>query len=177
MSGQRHLRNGPGGVRARARSVREFSRRALVACALGLPLAFPASALEGAIRESKFELFVTDVASSVRFYEALGFRIVHAKPDGYTTMQSQAAVVALSPVPSWLPLRWLGFLRNPPLGTEIVLYTDEIEQARASLEAAGHSPGPITLQPWGDRDFRVRDYEGYYVRVSEGTAVPRPETP
>jgi catechol 2,3-dioxygenase-like lactoylglutathione lyase family enzyme len=126
------------------------------------------------VRESKFELFVTDVGRSIRFYEALGFRIAHAKPDGYTTMQSRGAVVALSPVPSWLPLRWLGFLRNPPLGTEIVLYTDDLEQVRSSLEAAGHSPGPIALRPWGDRDFRVRDSEGYYVRVSEGTALPRP---
>ena len=90
-------------------------------------------------------------------------------------MQSHSTVVALSPLPSWLPLRWLGFLRSPPLGTEIVLYTDQLDRLRSSLEAAGHSPGPIALQLWGDRDFRVRDYEGYYVRVSEGTALPSPE--
>jgi hypothetical protein len=149
-----------------------ISRSALLVGSLWLFPATPSAGQDASIRESKFELFVTDVAPSVRFYEALGFRIAHAKPDGYTTMQSHSTVVALSPVPSWLPLRWLSFLRKPPLGTEIVLYTDHLEQARSSLEAAGYSPGPIILQPWGDRDFRVRDYEGYYVRVSEGTALP-----
>jgi len=124
------------------------------------------------VLDSKFELFVSDVRRSVRFYEALGFQIAQQNSGGYTTMQSHSSVVALSPVPFWLPLRWLGFLRRPPLGTEIVLYTDRLEQARSSVEAAGHSPGPIRLQPWGDRDFRVHDPEGYYVRVSEGTAVP-----
>ena len=67
------------------------------------------------------------------------------------------------------------FLRHPPIGTEIVLYTDRLQELRSSLEAAGYSPGPIRLQPWGDRDFRVTDYEGYYVRISEGTAVPHVE--
>jgi len=124
------------------------------------------------VKESKFELFVTGVEQTVRFYEALGFQIAHVKPDGYTTMRSNSTIVALCPVTSWLPLRWLSVLRNPPLGTEIVLYTDRLESARSSLAAVESSPGPITLQPWGDRDFRVRDPEGYYVRVSEGAAAP-----
>jgi hypothetical protein len=28
------------------------------------------------------------------------------------------------------------------------------------------------LQPWGLRDFRVDDHDGYYVRVTEGLALP-----
>ena len=150
----------------------KISRAGLIAGALLVLPATPIMSQNSYVQESKFELFVTDVEQSVRFYEALGFRIAHAKPDGYTTMQSNSTVVALSPVASWLPLRWLSVLRSPPLGTEIVLYTDRLEQARSSVEAAGNSPGPITLQPWGDRDFRVRDYEGYYIRVSEGAAAP-----
>lgn len=124
------------------------------------------------IAQSKFELFVTSVEESTRFYTALGFEVAHAKPDGYTTLHSGSTVIALSPVPSWLPLRWVSFLRYPPIGTEIVLYTSDLEGARGSLEAAGYAPGAITLQSWGDRDFRLTDYEGYYVRVTEGTAVP-----
>jgi catechol 2,3-dioxygenase-like lactoylglutathione lyase family enzyme len=125
------------------------------------------------IRESKFELFVTDVEESARFYFALGFVVAHEKPGGYTTLENGSTVVALSPVPSWLPLRWLGFLRHPPLGTEIVFYSTRLEDLRAALVAEGYAPGKITLQSWGDRDFRVRDYDGYYVRVSEGQALPR----
>lgn len=132
---------------------------------------------EAPIVASKFELFVTDVEASKRFYATLGFAVAHEKPDGYTTLRSGKTVVALSPVPSWLPLRWLGFLRYPPIGTEIVLYTDRLEALRDALVAAGYDPGPIERQPWGDRDFRITDYEGYYLRVSEGTAVPLAESP
>jgi lactoylglutathione lyase len=147
-----------------------FHRRSLRS-AVVLLIAFAAIA-NGQVVESKFELFVTDAGESVRFYETLGFSVAHAKADGYSTLTSGHTVVALSPVPSWLPLRLIGFLRRPPIGTEIVFYTDRLEQLRDALIAAGYAPGPIALQSWGDRDFRITDPEGYYVRVSEGRAVP-----
>ena len=128
------------------------------------------------IVESKFELFVTDVDESIRFYETLGFVVAHRKVDGYTTLRSGATVVALSPVHSWLPLRWFAFLRQPPLGTEIVLYSDQLEASRSALEWAGYAPSEIALRSWGDRDFRVTDFEGYYIRVSEGRALPESES-
>ncbi len=130
------------------------------------------AAANGQVIDSKFELFVTDASESVRFYETLGFSLAHAKPDGYSTLRSGNTVVALSPVPGWLPLRLVGFLRRPPIGTEIVLYTDHLEQLRETMVAAGYAPGPIALQSWGDRDFRLTDPDGYYVRMSEGRAVP-----
>lgn len=125
------------------------------------------------ISESKFELFVTDVEESTRFYTTLGFVVAHRKPDGYTTLRNGSTVVALSPVSSWLPLRWLGFLRHPPLGTEIVFYTERLEELRAALDAAGYAPGAIALQSWGDRDFRVTDHDGYYIRITEGLPLPQ----
>lgn len=140
-------------------------------CLVALSLAYAATA-GGQVIESKFELFVTDASEAVRFYEVLGFSVAHTKADGYSTLRSGSTVVALSPVPWWLPLRLAAFLRYPPIGTEIVLYTDRLEELREKLVAAGHGPGEIALQPWGDRDFRVTDPDGYYIRVSEGRAVP-----
>ncbi len=131
-----------------------------------------AAAAGAQVVDSKFELFVTDAAESIRFYEVVGFSVAHAKPDGYTTLRSGHTVVALSPVPWWLPLRVLGFLRRPPIGTEIVLYSDGVDALREKLVAAGHSPSPVVLQRWGDRDFRITDPDGYYVRLSQGAAVP-----
>lgn len=143
----------------------------MVGCSAVLVLG--GDALGGApVVESKFELFVTDVAESTRFYEALGFFVAHAKVDGYTTLRNGSTLVALSPVPWWLPLRMAAFLRHPPIGTEIVFYVDGLERLREQLVTSGLSPGPITLQPWGDRDFRLTDPDGYYVRLSEGRAVP-----
>jgi len=125
------------------------------------------------ITESTFELFVSDPDASAVFYAILGIGVAHRNSSGYTTLREGSTVIALSPVPWWLPVGWLGFLRYPPIGTEIVLYTDRLEGLRAALDKAGYSPGGIALQPWGDRDFRIVDPDGYYVRVSEGVAVPQ----
>lgn len=121
---------------------------------------------------SKFEFFVSDPHKSAAFYAVLGIAVTHRKASGYTTLQSGSTVIALSPVPWWLPVSWLGFLRYPPIGTEIVLYTTRLEYCRAAFSKAGYSPGEIVLQAWGDRDFRIVDPDGYYIRVSEGVAVP-----
>ncbi|HIF92310.1 MAG: hypothetical protein ABGX04_10765 [Myxococcales bacterium] len=117
------------------------------------------------VLESKFELFVSDGVESAAFYEVLGFAVVHQKSDGYTTLRSGSTVLALSPLPSWLPIHWFGFLRHPPLGTEIVFYTRRLEALRIALMRAGYAPCEIKLQSWGDRDFRVSDPDGYYVRI------------
>ena len=129
---------------------------------------------DATVVQSKLELFVADSEASARFYKTLGFTIVETKPDGYTTLQCGPAIIALSPVPSWLPLTWFGFLRQPPLGTEIVLYTQHLQLMRERLIKNGYAPGDIVLQPWGLRDFRVDDHDGYYVRITEGLAIPLP---
>jgi hypothetical protein len=150
-------------------------RVAIVIAGIGWSIAVPQGDLPPAaaqVVDSKFELFVTDVAESTRFYERLGFSVDQVKADGYSTLRSGSTIVALSPVPWWLPLRLVGFLRYPPLGTELVFYTTRLDQLREELVAADYSPGPIALQPWGNRDFRLTDPDGYYVRLSEGRATP-----
>ncbi len=133
-------------------------------------LVMPAAG-EPIVTGSKVELFVSDAAASTDFYALLGFEVAARKDDGYTTLRNGSVVLALSPVPGWAPLHWFGFLRHPPLGTELVFYTGQLETMHEAFEAAGHSPGPIAVQPWGDRDFRIQDRDGYYIRVSEGVAV------
>jgi catechol 2,3-dioxygenase-like lactoylglutathione lyase family enzyme len=129
-----------------------------------------------AILDTKFELFVTDPDESIAFYAVLGFEIAHRQSYGYTTLRNGRAVIALSPVPWWLPLRLASWLRYPPLGTELVFYVADPDSAHAALEGVGHQPGPLIRQPWGHRDFRITDPDGYYLRVSEGTAIPEPGT-
>ncbi len=118
---------------------------------------------------------MADPDESICFYACLGFEVFEQKPDGYTTLINGPAVVALSPVSMWPPGWWLGFLRQPPIGTEIVFYSERLEELREALEGGGYAPGPIRLQPWGNLDFRVRDPDGYYVRISEGRAAAQPK--
>jgi catechol 2,3-dioxygenase-like lactoylglutathione lyase family enzyme len=115
----------------------------VVALGLGLGIVTAAGPADAELR-AKFELFVDDVDASTRFYQGLGFRVAHVKPsDGYTTLERDGVVVALSPLPRWLPpLRWLGFLSLPPLGTEIVFYPDDLEALHESLSRAGRDPAP-----------------------------------
>ena len=141
---------------------------ALVAACIGPSCAFAgASTLtDGA----KLELFVRDSVASARFYTTLGFEVTDTHPDGYTTLVNGATVISLSPATTWLPAGALAFLRTPPIGTEIVLYTRHLRAAHDALVAAGYAPGTIERRPWGAEDFRVHDPAGYYVRITEPPA-------
>ena len=143
-----------------------------VVCGSATSAEVAAPSVVDSVVDSKFELFVHDVSESQDFYAALGFSVAKAKAEGYSTLTSGSTVIALSPLPWWVPVHWVGFLRHPPIGTEIVLYSADLETSKAMLEDRGYSPGETRLQPWGHRDFRITDPDGYCIRVSEGAAVP-----
>jgi lactoylglutathione lyase len=159
----------------RRASCRSWLRHAVLTTLLAIVTNSAVADDDATVIQSKFELFVADAEVSARFYTTLGFTIVQTNPDGYTTLRSGPAIIALSPVSTWLPLGWFRFLRHPPLGTEIVLYTRQLQSLRDRLIESGYAPGPIALQPWGLHDFRVDDHDGYYVRVTEGLALPAPQ--
>jgi catechol 2,3-dioxygenase-like lactoylglutathione lyase family enzyme len=132
------------------------------------------STSENVYTESKFELATTDPSRDVAFYSELGFRVVAKTSYGYVTLKSGPVVIALSPVTSINPHdpASLPKLRRPPIGVEIVLYTNEnLEKMHARLKSLGLNPTDIRLQPWGVRDFRLTDPGGYYIRISEGHAI------
>jgi catechol 2,3-dioxygenase-like lactoylglutathione lyase family enzyme len=118
----------------------------------------------------RLELFVDDVQRSIDWYvEVLGFVAIHADPD-YASLQRGDAVIGLGQGRSQA-----GDLLKPGAGVEIVLELDN----RAALElAAGRVADtgwplaePPTDQPWGLRDFRIVDPDGYYLRITHGNAA------
>ena len=125
--------------------------------------------------ESKFELATTDPSRDTAFYQELGFKVVARTSYGYVTLKSGPVVIALSPVAEIDAgdTVSLSKLRRPPIGVEIVLYTTEnLERMHAKLKRLGLNPTDIKLQRWGVRDFRITDPGGYYIRISEGHAIP-----
>jgi lactoylglutathione lyase len=125
--------------------------------------------------ESKFELATTDPIRDTAFYAKLGFSVVAKTSYGYVTLKSGPVVIALSPVAGTDSRDTASFskYRRPPVGVEIVLYTTEnLEAMHARLTSLGLKPTEIRLQPWGVRDFRLTDPGGYYIRISEGHAIP-----
>jgi lactoylglutathione lyase len=133
------------------------------------------TASESPYVESKFELATTDPSRDTAFYSKLGFSVVAKTSYGYVTLKSGPVVIALSPVAriDSGDAASLSKLRHPPIGVEIVLYTAEnLEEKHARLKRLGLNPTDIRLQRWGVRDFRITDPGGYYIRISEGHAIP-----
>jgi predicted enzyme related to lactoylglutathione lyase len=57
--------------------------------------------------------------------------------------------------------------RRPPIGVELVLEVGDLDAERARIVACGWPlDDDITEQPWGLRDFRLLDPDGYYWRIT-----------
>ena len=60
--------------------------------------------------------------------------------------------------------------RRPPVGVELVLEVDDLDADRARVAGTGWPvTEEITPRPWGLRDFRLLDPDGYYWRVTTRT--------
>jgi len=121
----------------------------------------------------RIELFVDDIDASIRFYErALGFRLVRREAD-YASLERAGAVLGLgsiaklpadAPGPGFTRARLAG-VRGA--GVEIVLEVDDVDAALEAVQRAGYRPvEPLRDRPWGLRDFRVADPDGYYLRIT-----------
>jgi uncharacterized glyoxalase superfamily protein PhnB len=66
-------------------------------------------------------------------------------------------------------------MRRPPTGVELVLEVDDVDADHARVSAAGWPLAePLTHRPWGLRDFRLVDPDGYYWRVTDATTEASP---
>ncbi len=120
----------------------------------------------------RIELFVDDIDASIRFYErALGFRVTRREAD-YASLDAGDAVLGLGSIAK-LPAdgEGPGFTRTRlagvrGAGVEIVLEVRDPDAVLA-VENAGYGVvEPMRDRPWGLRDFRVADPDGYYLRIT-----------
>jgi lactoylglutathione lyase len=57
--------------------------------------------------------------------------------------------------------------RRVPSGTEIVLEVDDIDAEFRRVQETGWTlAAGLRTQPWGLRDFRLHDPDGYYLRLT-----------
>ena len=121
----------------------------------------------------RLELFVEDLAASVACYErALGFGVTRREPQ-YASLRRGDAELGLVPV-AGVPVRAAGpgFDRPQPAGrrgagVEIVLEVEDLAAALDAVERAGVGLAePPRDRPWGLRDFRLVDPDGYCLRVT-----------
>lgn len=123
----------------------------------------------------RFELFVSDVARSMTFYEdVLGFAAdPDADPAGYVPVTNGRATIGLQrqdALEREHHFRRAGAAGPFGVGAELVLEVDDVDAAYAraspAVAAAGGHIEPLVARPWGRRDFRLVDPDGYYLRIT-----------
>ena len=120
----------------------------------------------------RLELFVEDMDAAIDFYtRVLGFEFVRSEPGYYASLRKEAVVLGLGPV-SKLPPNGGYFSRDISgqrrgLGIEIVIEVDDVDALHRRVLASGYPVfEPLQERPWGLRDFRIVDPDGYFLRIT-----------
>jgi catechol 2,3-dioxygenase-like lactoylglutathione lyase family enzyme len=127
----------------------------------------------------RLELFVEDLDTSIGFYAGIGFAVERREHD-YASLRWGDVVLGLAPTAK-LPMSGAGpgftqerLAAGRGAGVEIVLEVEDLDVALAAVRAAGH---PLAAEPadrpWGLRDFRLTDPDGYYLRITTRGQTPR----
>lgn len=113
----------------------------------------------------RMEIFPADRLASVAFYvEVLRFEAPESGQEDYTSLRRGTVTIGVSPRPDDVDPAG----RRPPTGVEIVLEVDDLDAEWDHVRATGWPVDEgLTARPWGLRDFRVLDPDGYYWRVTE----------
>ncbi len=120
----------------------------------------------------RLELFVEDIDASIDFYtNVLGFEVLREHPGDYASLRCGGVTFGVGSI-SKLPeeggyfAREIASLRRG-LGVEIVLEIDDVDGWYRHVSGSGHPVfEPPQGRPWGLRDFRIVDPDGYYLRLT-----------
>jgi len=116
------------------------------------------------------ELFVREVDKSVAFYRALGFDVARRFEDyvllrrGEIRLSLQGDAHAVAGPHYFTP-----HIQQHPRGTgvEISIQVADVDAEYIRAKTAGlNIVKPMQDRPWGARDFRVADPDGYFLRVT-----------
>lgn len=113
------------------------------------------------------EIFPADLDTTANFYtRVLGFGITQDSRDRsepYIALRRDQ--VMLGALKATAPA--VSEARQPPVGVELVLEVDDLQAERDRVGAEGWPVAEeISERPWGLRDFRVLDPDGYYWRIT-----------
>jgi lactoylglutathione lyase len=113
------------------------------------------------------ELFPADLDASITFYVGvLRFRLVRderSTPDQYAALERGSVHLGLAARPAVAAPG----PRRPPTGVELVFEVDDLAAEHDHVRMTGWPVDEeLTDRPWGLRDFRLLDPDGYYWRVT-----------
>ena len=114
--------------------------------------------------------------ASIAFYTGvLAFEVARHEPGDYASLHLGDVVLGIGPVAK-LPEEGGYFGRDISdhrrgLGVEIVLEVDDVDGWRDRVVVSRYPIlEPLRDRPWGLRDFRISDPDGYYLRVTSRAA-------
>jgi predicted enzyme related to lactoylglutathione lyase len=115
----------------------------------------------------RIELFPADLDRFIAFYvQTLHFDVLVDQRDApvpYVHVQRGRARIGAVQTQDAVD----SGLRSVPQGVEIVIEVNDLEAERDALIAAGYQLAEdVRDQPWGLRDFRIFDPDGYYLRFT-----------
>jgi lactoylglutathione lyase len=124
----------------------------------------------------RLELFALNMEASIAFYtRVLAFELARHEPGDYASLRLGSVVLGIGPVDK-LPEeggyfgREIATLRRG-LGVEIVIEVDDVDGCQERVAGSGHQIlEPLQERPWGLRDFRISDPDGYYLRITSRLA-------
>jgi len=109
---------------------------------------------------------VLDLAAAVTFYvDRLGFRVVHADDDFAVVMRDDVRLHLWAANKPDVP----GAEPHLAGSASCRIVVSGIEELYDEMRAAGvvHPNGPLTEQPWGERDFTVLDQNNNCISLAE----------
>lgn len=117
---------------------------------------------------STWEIFPANLDATAAFYAGvLDFSIITDDREGtdpYLALRRDNVVIGAS---RRTPPRDLS-ARRPPVGVELGIEVDDLDDTYSKLrEAEWPIEVEIIDRPWGVRDFRVLDPDGYYLCIRE----------
>ena len=114
----------------------------------------PASGTEPAIESiNAITLATRDMRKAVRFYQALGFSLLHGgETEPFTSLAAGASYLNLT-VETRGPINWWG---------RVIIHVSDVDAMYRKVLAAGISPAFEPLDaPWNERYFHVSDPDGH----------------
>ncbi|KAJ9612363.1 hypothetical protein H2200_003960 [Cladophialophora chaetospira] len=115
----------------------------------------------------RIELFPANLQQFIEFYtKTLRFTLLK-HVDDYAYLQRDQTFIGAAETASDESLEQKGSYRRPKKGVEIIFEVDDLEGERDFIVGKGWNlDADIELQPWGLKDFRLVDPDGYYLRIT-----------
>lgn len=119
----------------------------------------------------RLELFTSNIAKTVRFYQdILGFKPLNSGSPTYQPIKNGQVVLGIGLLESLGNRHYFNTHHNDNkfgYGVEIVLEVDDISLIYNKVKHANvEIESDLEERPWGLKDFRLIDPNGYYIRVT-----------